>query len=134
MQLRSIHNRELRAELERFSEYLDIRRSSIFISGWSYNIFHSSPPHVSMALYLIPNCNNRETIVWIRDRLILFFENNNWENRGEHGYLHFITTNFFFEENGRIIGHTAARSHGIWYWGTDSTTRVLTLDEIKGNR
>lgn len=132
-QLRSMHNNELRAELERFNEYLDIRESLIFLTGWSYSFFHSSPPQVTVHLRLIPNYDNHETIVWIRDELIYFFESNNWEQRGEHGYLHGVTISFRFEDDGRIRAHTAMRSSGIWYWGHDGTRSVLTFNEAMEN-
>jgi len=139
-----MHNRELRVELERFSEYLYTRKNLIFFSGWSYNFFRNTFPQVSVYLTLIPNCNNRETIIWIRDELIYFFENNNWQERDGHGDINYILISLRFEEDGETRFNTAVREIsldratgaviGIWYWKADSMRRVLTLDEIKGNK
>jgi hypothetical protein len=73
---RKIHNREIRAELDKFSDILNIVNSRIYLEGGSYYFFSSSKPTILLSLYLKPNNNNSEKIIAIRDDLIVFFENN----------------------------------------------------------
>jgi hypothetical protein len=81
-QLKVVHRRELRTELSKYVDALDLRRTEIILYGFGYTRIGSALPYIGLYLYLRPDHNNHEAIITIRDELITFLRNNDWEARG----------------------------------------------------
>jgi hypothetical protein len=84
--LRKVHDREIRAELAKYSDILDTAKSEIHLEGGRYYFFNSAQSEILLSLYLNPGNDDRETIVAVRDDLVIFFENNSWETRERYGF------------------------------------------------
>jgi len=87
---RNVHNQELLAELRKYSNVLDIDRTKIKFAGSGYYFFSSSMPRISLSLYLKHDYNSCEKLIEIRNKLIVFFINNNWEKREKYAYPELI--------------------------------------------
>ena len=97
---RYMHKQELRTELRKYSDVLDLARTEIDIRGSGYYFFSSAMPVLNLYLYLKPGLNNYETVTGIRDGLVVFFNNNTWKTRGKKGYPEYIRVTFMANENG----------------------------------
>ena len=114
IQLRNMHRREIRAELDRYSDVLNFRRSEIRVSGRRYGAMMGSPSIIILRLHLRPGYKNHETVNWIRDGLIDFFNKNMQDARGEIGFGHPIWIELFCEE-GRFFYFLELERQG-WGW------------------
>jgi hypothetical protein len=97
IQTRNSHNREIRAELVKYSDVLDLERTEIHFSGRVYYL-RGSAPSIYLSLYVKPDHSNRETLFSIRDGLIDFFENY-WNTANEGHWLPYrVAINFTLGE------------------------------------
>jgi hypothetical protein len=129
LKLRNMHNREIRTVLDKYSNVLYLEKTNIAFAGRRYYLMGSEPRFI-LSLYLKPNQNNRETVTEIRDDLITFFKNNNWETRGKYQYPHSITVEFFIVEHNetKTFCWIAYDSWCEWFekWYNDIFAKPLT--------
>jgi hypothetical protein len=96
-QLRNLHDRELRAELGKYSDALDLVRTEIHFDGMGYYLF-GVPPSIYLSLYVKSDHINRETLFTIRDGLINFFSNCWDTTTGRYSFTKKIAINFTLGE------------------------------------
>ena len=116
IQTRNSHNRELRAELCKYSDVLDLERTEIFFKGRGYYL-RGSAPSIYLSLYVKPEHSNRETIFAIRDELIDFFEKY-WDTTSKRHWLSYrVAINFTLGETKTYysVMHYTSRWFGRWY-------------------
>ncbi|MDR0320895.1 MAG: hypothetical protein LBI28_05280 [Treponema sp.] len=66
--------KEIRTELKKYSDVLDLRRSKVNPYGGEYSLAPTMPS-ISIGLYVKPIHYNRETLIELSNKLIDFFNN-----------------------------------------------------------
>jgi hypothetical protein len=108
--MRSKHSNEIRTELKKYSDILDLRNTNINPYGIGYTFFSSTTPHISLGLYVKPRHYNRETLIELSSKLINFF-NNEFFNDNEmiikYGDMLNVSIYFILKEG---------KKHNIYYY------------------
>lgn len=96
---KSMHNKEIRVELGKYADVLDLERVKIDFIGGAYKFFSSAESRIDMVLYLKPGRSSHETITAVRDGVVAFFDNNFWETRGRYSFPDQVIIDFVVEDD-----------------------------------
>ena len=121
---KTLHNNEIRTELKKYADVLNLKQTKIYFSGSGYSLVYNGPTSISLNLYLKSVPDNRETVISIRDELIDYFNAITWKIGGERGFYQMLQISFWLKENGKnVLFHNLLRydSDNVWseWWRGD---------------